>query len=339
MSRPFDHSSFGEDSSDPRAYYRKISVDWIEHTQTLDILAFANLYSDDDEPEEKFPSWVINWDLPTAPIWARALPCRFEIIHYDEPCPTRLRRWLDYLYVDCLGDRRDCIDRYQGATPGTEPSWSFRDWGRSLSVSGTILTQITSHFRPEQGLKEYFSFMYDECLVREPQFKKGCASSRAFLSRAKGAPNDPIFLAWLGRRLRAIRRYFLSPMGKFRLALKLCRTPFEGCEKEACLELAASDKEFCADVDTTCQLLREERLSLVCCEDNDLCPGGVGFAARGARTGDMVVLVPGVSYPLVLRPTDGDRFRLVGPLFLPGVMDGELKEELKPGMFREMVLV
>lgn len=90
----FDHGSLDKEGKDLHTHYRQVSARWIAYTQTLDILPFANLYSGDETPDKDFPSWAINWDLPTPTIWARTLPCRYNIIPYDEPRRTRLRRLL-----------------------------------------------------------------------------------------------------------------------------------------------------------------------------------------------------------------------------------------------------
>lgn len=94
MGMILDHHSLDVECKDPRTYYRQVTTDCIEDTGTLDILPFANLYSGDDDPDNDFPSWAIRWDKPMPRIWARALPCRSNIIPFDEPKRTRLRRLL-----------------------------------------------------------------------------------------------------------------------------------------------------------------------------------------------------------------------------------------------------
>lgn len=90
-------------------------------------------------------------------------------------------------------------------------------------------------------------------------------------------------------------------------------------------------------------ILRTQGLSAVRCDPNEslASPGGLAFAGAAVQTGDAVVLVSGVSLPLILRPCQGGhgRFRLVGPLFLPGVMDGELKEKVMTTPLNEIILV
>lgn len=88
-------------------------------------------------------------------------------------------------------------------------------------------------------------------------------------------------------------------------------------------------------------ILQKGGLSAVRCEANRSLgsPGGLAFAGAAAQTGDAVALVSGVSFPLLLRPCGQGRFRLVGPLFLPGVMDGELKDKVGNIPLGEITLV
>ncbi len=51
--------------------------------------------------------------------------------------------------------------------------------------------------------------------------------------------------------------------------------------------------------------------------------GSIGAAMEGTRDGDRIMLFPGGKTPMVLRPTQGDRFQVIGPCYLHGVMHGE----------------
>lgn len=105
--------------------------------------------------------------------------------------------------------------------------------------------------------------------------------------------------------------------------------------------LMLTDKLRLNSLTLVMSILRKEGLSAVHCEANRSLgsPGGLAFAGAAAQTGDAVALVSGVSFPLVLRPCGQGRFRLVGPLFLPGVMDGELKDKVMTNPLHEIILV
>lgn len=105
--------------------------------------------------------------------------------------------------------------------------------------------------------------------------------------------------------------------------------------------LMLTDRYWLHSLDLVMDILRKEGLSAVRCEANTSLAfrGGLAFAGAAAQTGDAVALVSGVSFPLVLRPCGQGRFRLVGPMFLPGVMDGELKHKVMGNPLYEIILV
>lgn len=201
-----------------------------------------------------------------------------------------------------------------------------------------ILTKIKSHFTPLQDtIRVLFSVVYDGVYtVSRPEARRSTRSRQAFINRADGYPEGVEFIPWLRRRLSG--RWLRHQICLWKLGDKLCGLTGER-RKQEYVEFLLADKYFSAMANILSQGLRHERLSMVCCEANALCPGGLALAAIRAQEGDTVALVSGVSYPLVLRPNEENRFRVVGPLFLPGVMDGELKEALKPELFHEIVLV
>lgn len=108
-------------------------------------------------------------------------------------------------------------------------------------------------------------------------------------------------------------------------------------------KITSKDKHLQKGFSLVMDILRTEGLIAVYCNANEslASPGGLAFAGAAAQIGDTVALVSGVSFPLVLRPCQGGqgRFKLVGPLFLPGVMDGELKHGVRTTPLNEIILV
>jgi hypothetical protein len=51
--------------------------------------------------------------------------------------------------------------------------------------------------------------------------------------------------------------------------------------------------------------------------------------APSTRIGDILCIFHGVSVPFVLAPTTQGRFKLVGQVYMHGVMDGELVDQLE----------
>ncbi|KAK0113332.1 hypothetical protein ONS96_014197 [Cadophora gregata f. sp. sojae] len=63
--------------------------------------------------------------------------------------------------------------------------------------------------------------------------------------------------------------------------------------------------------------------------------GYLGTAPEAALRGDVLAIIYGCSYPVVLRPS-GDSYLLIGESYIDGVMDGELVEARESGMFEEV---
>jgi hypothetical protein len=221
---------------------------------------------------------------------------------------------------------KSVIGRYEGSTPGTQPVWAFYDRGESLCVSGVVLTHITSYFRPSEGART-------EGLASALQ---DGLSGKSKADQIKTAQSLSTIVAL------SAKNYMIAADDKLeRWWEKLNESTHYVDGKEWIENLMVTDRDLRMANNIVDGVLRHEGLSAVSCAANSMCRGGPAFATMGARQGDTVALVSGVPYPLVLRPTANDqqRFRLIGPLFLPGVMDGELKEALTPDLFHDIMLV
>ena len=51
--------------------------------------------------------------------------------------------------------------------------------------------------------------------------------------------------------------------------------------------------------------------------------GYLGFGDFDALAGDVLVVLPGMAIPLLLRPLTGNEWKVLGPCLVKGVMDGE----------------
>lgn len=58
--------------------------------------------------------------------------------------------------------------------------------------------------------------------------------------------------------------------------------------------------------------------------------GYVGMGPFHMKPGDMVVVLTGASVPFIVRPIDGERFKLLGECYCDGIMDGEIVGQRKP---------
>lgn len=63
------------------------------------------------------------------------------------------------------------------------------------------------------------------------------------------------------------------------------------------------------------------------------------MAPPTCKTGDVTVFFLGGNMPFVIRPVGGQNaYRLVGPAYLHGYMDGEVVEELERGIHASSTL-
>lgn len=68
--------------------------------------------------------------------------------------------------------------------------------------------------------------------------------------------------------------------------------------------------------------------------------GSLALCPSSTMKGDMMVVFPGVEMPFVLRqrPRD-DRYQMVGPAFVDGIMDGELMDAVQEGKYQLQTIV
>lgn len=52
--------------------------------------------------------------------------------------------------------------------------------------------------------------------------------------------------------------------------------------------------------------------------------GFIGAGSKSVKSGDMVVLVRGLNCPMAVRPVEGGKYRLIAPLYVHGMMKGEV---------------
>lgn len=66
--------------------------------------------------------------------------------------------------------------------------------------------------------------------------------------------------------------------------------------------------------------------------------GYLGLAPEAVQKGDLIAIVYGCNFPVVLR-TCGEMYRLVGESYVDGIMDGELMEAKERGKYPEVDLI
>lgn len=262
---------------------------------------------------------------------------------------------------------------YKGVAPNSRPSWEFRNHGQELCIRGLLLTHISSlNIPPYTGIgpcsfrhparmlslariqdigisetgrrhpltsdhlikitgSQATSVVLDELCILTA-FARGAFSG---ITESKRVAIEEGFEYLREVIPGEVERKF--GMAKWGYKLRMGVNYPEGRREEECLLTA--DKLLRENQAAIADFLEKEELIMVRCEATASCKGGLGFAGVAAQAGDVVALVSGVSLPLVLRGCGQRGFRLIGPLFLPGVMDGELKDLLTPDTLGEIILV
>lgn len=265
------------------------------------------------------------------------------------------------------------LHMYEGVAPESRPSWEFRNHGHDLCIRGLLLTHISSYNMPpytgisacslRSPARALASARKQGISTSEPGRRRALTSDH--LIEITGSQATSRILDEL-RILTAFARSAFSGMTEFKRVviekgfealrevipgevekkfgmdkwgykLRMGVNYPEGRREEQCLLTA--DKLLRENQAAIADFLKEEELIMVRCEATASCKGGLGFAGAAAQAGDAVALVSGVSLPLVLRGCGQRGFRLIGPLFLPGVMDGELKDLLTPETLGEITLI
>lgn len=214
--------------------------------------------------------------------------------------------------------------KFKGPMPGTKPMWQFRRQGKRLCIYGILLTSVSSRFVPRKtditgiGPRMLNSVLYGAISGMSEYEQCHVNSLIAVLTtKTYGAVETSLRNWWH--------------------VLRESKSMTNGIEWFE--DMLSKDKSLREGHHLLIHTLLEEKLSVVRCESAAMWPGGMAFSATSVSAGDAVFLVSGLSFPLVLRPCGSRRFKLVGPIFLPGIMDGELQEVVKMIPLDEMVLV
>lgn len=275
-------------------------------------------------------------------------------------------RWFQRLFwvVDLSTHSR--LRRYRGATPGLRPFWDFRNQGQHLCVHGLVVNEIFCHFTPEttrSSTTEPRPALEVLTAAREPtnidhidlfdlsdtRGTSGAAARQSEVCMFTSLAHDALSDMTKAERMKAVDRLnklidvLTRSQDSARLLWvwwrKLLLSTINNQRPDWVEDLLARDSSLNARLDDFMESLAAEGLNVVRCRRTELCTGGIAFAGAAVHEGDSVALVSGVSYPLVLRPCGEQHFKLVGPIFLPEAMDGELVELLTPESVGEIILV
>lgn len=361
--------------------YKRLCASLIRRTGSLDILLFANA-----DTEKKFPSWVIDWRLGTPSFWDKPLhwiptwgpnqagSARQDSVLMQSEFWMRLQnfykrsvphgRLLDRLFIpiEYLKARR--LQRYQGATPGLNPFWEFRNQGEHLCVHGLVVTEIISRFAPiptssnttesQSALRVptascELTHVHQVDLIELPNITFEAMLRQSEVSMFTSLVYDALSEMPETETMETVRRSnrLIDLLTNSRNSDRLLwtwwrRLLLSTANNQGALwveNLVAEDQPLKDRLDAFIESLGTGGLNVVRCQRTELCTGGLAFAGAAIQEGDSVALVSGVSYPLVLRSCGQQHFKLNGPIFLPAVTDGELMKVIRPESLGDIILV
>ena len=291
-----------DSEQDLKLVYHDLFVTLLEYTGSLNILLFASRKRFTDSP-----SWVIDWtDAPRC--WIRARYYSRMLNGFESRRSPQVR-----------------LEEYAGATLESESIWEYRSNKQQLAVRGKIIGMLawcSNEFKElDQSSSDsdlllnvaYFRTLMSILipLAQEKTAEGLCRFFEACSDRYQGRPSSD---EW-----RQIMRQNAS---------QNTETVWEQLKQQRDSNSTSTTTGLAWKYHIAItKFLADEKMVLVCsCTASGNPVSGV--SPIGAEVGDIVTLISGVSTPMILRrDPDSHDFQVVGPAFLPGVMDGELWDE------------
>ncbi|KAF4468634.1 heterokaryon incompatibility [Fusarium albosuccineum] len=263
----------------------------------------------DSQSMEDCPSWVPLWTEPR-----KTLRLHQELFNSN----FGKKMHLDYHDDNTLRVSGYSFERVQALSPGLKASsqttanmssnnaWHYPPhdeeiefvtsaWNLAESFQVTIPEQARTLQRPYQsGDAMLEAFVYTLCGNRNEATDNGRAdASSEVLNSAK---------AWLEKFVRQFSQS-TSFLNKIWHSFLEAMYPGNGLSFQACLLRACISRRFFMTSS-----------------------GFMGIGPESMKEGDLVVVIFGLSLPFVLRQsqTDADKFLVVGPCYVHGIMEGEL---------------
>jgi len=285
--------------------YQKLFIDLIHFTRSLDVLLFAS-----HERFHNCPSWVIDW---------RTASQRW----------IKFRYWVKPIYTVLARDwPQFTICEYAGATPGSKSDPRFRN-REQLVVEGRDICSLGWCSPEFEIISERTT---DEDLRRNLEPFQVLMSSLETSVQRKAARELSHFIEiWTDRLEGPAWRDWSKIVGQNSTErtqpvvqqLKTHRHNWPPFFRAWLFHRKLSN------------ILAQEGMVLVRCDGTY---SGLGVAPRDAKSGDIVSLISGVSMPVILRKSQGG-FKFIGPIFLPGTMNGEVWNNIDKDNLDKLVLI
>lgn len=314
-----------------------LSTELFLKTDSLDHLLIGEYYG------HGYASWVIDWGssprYPPLPEWnigwmgrrnwtGRQNWINSVLQHLDQRKEAlQWLKWLNFRYYRTYNG----FIRFTGATPDSKHQWDEANKTRlrhrriqdgiesvDLVVQGRIISEISSVKSKGEVFNQYTDL---------PKCDLEYESLMAFQESILGLEKDEVFICV---------KYMLLLVGLNSQVENEFTATFEGIDawreilQEEDRVMRKTQDQFrrkhaAKNIQLGLSLLVHHMdISLARCSGSDY--KGFGISTRDVREGDSVALISGVSLPMVVRMNShGDgKFRVVGPAFFGGLMDGKV---------------
>lgn len=314
--------------------YTSLSIDLLGFTRSLNILLFVSSTS-----KSATPSWIVDWRSARS-CWATAL-CHNNSNRVPHP-----------------------VSVYPGATPGSHSVWEYRSskclvmfghisghitWcseqvehNSSTSADALLLQNVQNLLHTVSGLPQkrqedtlYYIFLLlrNRPTGQNQHFIFAWRSAMNSLSRILQRGTDR-GAEWVLRELEADKRSLFGRLRRAKSALDfaiLLKADIRSLLYRL-LRRVKSALDFLVIFEN---YIVEQEMALVTC--SGICSDS-GVAVKSAKEEDVVALISGVSLPMLLRQHENG-YTVVGPAFLPEIVNGKVWESMSTENLVEIVLV
>ncbi|KAI1868750.1 hypothetical protein JX265_006729 [Neoarthrinium moseri] len=290
--------------------YHELFIDLLHYTKSLDLLLFTS--------HDKFsdsPSWVIDW-RSASQRWSKA------------------RYWTRTIWWVAARDWPQFrAYKYSGATLESTSVWNFRTRNQ-LVVHGRVIgglvwssgriEAISDLSTSRELLENIQSFQIPLTCFGSHFQKKVARALSQFVEIHTDICEGPAWKGWY----QILGQPTVDKAYSIVHQLRSCGRRWPAFYNAWDFHQRLSS------------ILSREEMVLASCSATGYASGysGIGIAPRTSRGGDVVALISGMSMPVVLRQGQGG-YEFVGPIFLPGTMEGEVWKNIDEDNLDEIVLV
>lgn len=290
-----------------RDVYTKLMISVVTTKKRLEQIAFGGIPA-----EESWPSWVPDWRLPFERNHIRYL--RSRRASGNESAKFEILEKKNNYLLTCRGFQVDTVDgiavQPSSACSSTQPSGISHRYGSEISE---VLQQTLLMDHPGASGKLLLKMPW----ILEPY--AGSSSTNPSTSSTNSELSEPTYF----QKFQKFREY----NEKFRIGGQSLRDFFPQSYGKS------------IGVGKIVQCLRLAMLSLNQRALITTRTGYLGLAPNDVRSGDIVAILLGCNFPMVLRPCTKNLYHVVGECYVHGLMDGEILRQKDEGIVLERSFV